>query len=164
MQSSSDDHDHQLIVRHRGEGQAVRLLGNELTFKATSESTNGKYALCEYLAPAGFNGPPPHTHGGFDELWYVLEGELTLQADQDTVVALPGAFVQVPGSIVHTFANRSQAPVRFLLLLLPGGFENYFLKDLPAVVAQHGYPPPPEVVAQLADRYGLRTFASASAH
>ena len=144
-----------LIVRQPGEGQHVNLLGTALTFMATSEDTAGQYALCEYVAPAGAGGPAPHTHAGFDELWYVLEGELTLQAGHETVVAGPGAFLHVPGATVHTFANRTQAPVKFLLMLLPGGFEQYFLSDLPRVVAQHGYPPPPSIMAELANRYGL---------
>jgi mannose-6-phosphate isomerase-like protein (cupin superfamily) len=161
MLSTHEHTEQHVVIRQPGQGQLVSLAGTELIFKATAEDTAGKYALCEYLAPPGWAGPPPHTHGGFDELWYVLEGELTMQAGEETVLAGAGAFVHVPGATLHCFANRSQAPVKFLLVIMPGGFERYFLADLPEVIAQHGYPPPRPVMAELAHKYGLETLQAA---
>lgn len=58
-----------------GEGKKVWMVGTDLiTFKATSETTGGEYALFDSLIlPQG--GPPPHIHHRKDESFYVLEGE-----------------------------------------------------------------------------------------
>jgi mannose-6-phosphate isomerase-like protein (cupin superfamily) len=145
-----------VVVRGPGEGtrSAASTLGIELVFKVVSEDTGGRYAFYEYLAPPGFGGPPPHTHPSFDEGWYILEGELTMRVGDRTLTATPGSFVHVPGSTVHGFANPGPAPARFLGLLIPGGFEQYF-EELPALVAQHGYPPPPEVMQELTRKHGI---------
>jgi mannose-6-phosphate isomerase-like protein (cupin superfamily) len=144
------------VVRGPGEGTARSFpsMGVELIFKVVSEDTGGRYACYEYLAPPGYGGPPPHTHPHFDEGWYVLEGELTLRVGEQTVTAAAGSFVHVPGATVHSFANPGPKPVRFLGLLIPGGFEGYF-EELPALVARHGYPPPPAVMQELTRKYGV---------
>jgi quercetin dioxygenase-like cupin family protein len=144
----------QPVVREPGEGKAVATMGVTMIFKVVSENTDGRYAFYEYVAPAGFGGPPPHTHSGFDEAWYVLDGELTLQVCERSVTAGPGAFLHVSGDTVHAFANHGTEPARFIGLLLRGGFERYF-DELPALVAQHGYPPPPHVMQELSRKYRI---------
>lgn len=142
------------VVRGPGEGTVYSTLGVEVIFKVISGDTGGRYAFYEYLAPAGFAGPPPHTHAGFDEAWYVLEGTLQMRVGDERVAAPAGTFLHVPGATVHAFANPGQAPARFLGLLIPGGFEGYFA-ELPEIVARHGYPPPPAVMAELARKYDI---------
>jgi mannose-6-phosphate isomerase-like protein (cupin superfamily) len=129
-------------------------MGVDILFKVVSGDTRGRYAFYEYQAPPGFAGPPPHTHAGFDEAWYVLDGELLMCVGDERIAAPAGTFLHVPGTTVHAFANPGQAPARFLGLLIPGGFERYF-EELPALVAQHGYPPPPAVMAELTRKYGI---------
>ena len=53
-----------------------------------------------------------------------------------------------PGGATHTFANRSDAPARYLLICTPGGFERYFARlraqwagDDPPQWAMQPYPP-----------------------
>jgi mannose-6-phosphate isomerase-like protein (cupin superfamily) len=142
------------VVLRPGEGTLYSAAGVEMRFKVVSEDTGGRYAFYEYQAPAGFGGPPPHTHPGFDEAWYVLEGELTMTVGDQQLAAPAGTFLHVPGATVHAFANPGQAPARFVGLLIPGSFERYFA-ELPAIVAQHGYPPPPAVMAELSRKYGI---------
>ncbi len=72
------------------------------------------------------------------------------------MTATAGSFVHVPGATVHAFSNRGSKPARFLGLLIPGGFERYF-DELPALVAQHGYPPPPALMQELTRKYGVVT-------
>jgi quercetin dioxygenase-like cupin family protein len=107
-------------VREPGDGKAIATMGITMTFMFVSEDTGGRYACYEYVAPPGFGGPPPHTHPGFDEAWYVLDGEVTLQVGERTVTATAGTFLHVPGATVHTFANRGAAPAKFLGLIIPG--------------------------------------------
>jgi mannose-6-phosphate isomerase-like protein (cupin superfamily) len=79
----------------------------------------------EVTARAGWEGPPLHHHA-FDEAFYVLEGELTVQLGDDQVRAGPDTFVVAPADTIHTLANHGDTPARYLLLCAPGGFERRF--------------------------------------
>src|ERR687885_373451 len=93
------------IVRAAGEGTVVEALGAQITLKATSQQTGGRYGCMEYLAPPGFRGPILHTHPGVDEVFYIVEGEFTFRLGDRDVCAPAGTLVHVPGAVAHTFAN-----------------------------------------------------------
>jgi quercetin dioxygenase-like cupin family protein len=101
------------------------MTGFDATVLLRSEQTAGAIGAVEVRVPAGWEGPPLHQHA-FDEAFYVLDGALTFQLGDELVAAGPGAFVFAPGGAVHTLANRSEAPARYLLLCTPAGFERRF--------------------------------------
>lgn len=138
------------IVHRRGEGERYAVGASEILIKATGEDTGGAFFCSETTIEPGFPGPPPHTHEHLVDMFYVLEGTLTVRVGDDTHEAPPGTFVCAPPGTVHTFANRSEAPVRFLNFNTPGGWENY-MRDL-ARAAQEG-PLTPEVMGKIASRY-----------
>ena len=90
-----------------------------------SEQTDGRVAVVRNTVPVGWAGPPLHHHA-FDEAFYVLDGELTFQLGQRRLVAGPGALAFAPRDVVHTLANHGDAAATYLLVITPGGFENYF--------------------------------------
>jgi quercetin dioxygenase-like cupin family protein len=92
-----------------------------------SEESAGAVGVVESRVPPGFGGPPLHHHA-FDEGFYVLEGELTFQLGDELRKATPGDLVFAPADAVHTFANLSDAPARYLIVITPGGFERYFAR------------------------------------
>ena len=96
---------------------------NGLLIKATSEDTGGRFFLSETTVAPGFPGPPPHVHDDLVGMFYVLEGTLTLRLGDEELEAGPGTFACAPPGTVHTFSNRSDAPVRFLNFNTPGGWE-----------------------------------------
>ena len=87
-------------------------------------------------------------------MFYVLEGTLTLRVGDDELEAQPGTFACIPPGTVHTFSNRSDAPVRLLNVNTPGGWENY-MRDLAAAFAS-GVPPTPEEIGRIASKYDFR--------
>ena len=105
-----------------GEGELLTARGNRLVIKVASE----RQSVIDYTAPAGFPGPPQHVHPGFDEVFLVLEGHLTVRIGDEVSRLEPGSLAFVPGAVPHTFANTEAEPVRVLLLCAPGGFEDYF--------------------------------------
>ena len=105
-----------------GEGELLTVRGNRLVIKVASE----RQSVVEYTGSAGFPGPPQHVHPGFDEVFLVLEGHLTVRTGDEVSRLEPGSLAFVPGAVPHTFANTEAEPVRFLLLCAPGGFEDYF--------------------------------------
>ena len=142
-------------VFHRpGEGEVLALGPNELVIKATSADTAGGFFLSETTLAPGTPGPPPHVHDRLHDMFYVLEGTLTMRVGDEEREAPAGTFVCAPPGVVHTFANRSDAPVRFLNFNIPGGWEAY-MRDLAAASAA-GTPPTPAEIGKIAARYDFR--------
>ncbi len=106
-----------------------------------SEESGGAVALVENTVPAGWAGTPLHHHA-FDEAFYVLDGELTLQLGDEVITRGPGELAFAPGGVHHAVANPAARPARYLLVCTPGGFERYFA-ELAAEAT--GVEPPPEV-------------------
>ena len=74
------------------------------------------------------DGADPHIHRRHTDLFYVLEGELTigLGADRDETVVAAGTLVLAPPFVVHAFRNGSAEDVRYLNFHAPGeGFADY---------------------------------------
>ncbi len=124
---------------------------NEIAIKATSDDTGGGFFLSESTIAPGFPGPPPHVHDRLHDMFYVLEGTLTLLLGDEEVAAEAGTFVCVPPGVVHTFSNRSEADARFLNFNTPSGWENY-MRDLSEASAQ-GRKLLPEEIGRIASRY-----------
>ena len=137
-----------------GEGEKMSAMGVDLTYKAVSADNGGPYFCMEYGAPPGWAGPPKHVHNNMDEVFYVVEGEVTVYMGDQEVKGTPGSFIQVPRGMAHTFANWGETRARYLILILPGSLEGYF-DELPELVARHGYPPPAEVMEELAQKYDM---------
>ena len=108
-----------------------------------SEQSDGRVSLIESTMPAGAKRPPLHTHA-FDEAFYVLDGELTVQLGDELTTVSAGELAFALGGVPHTLANRSRAPVRFLIVCTPAGFEREFARraaaqagvDLPSWATQ----------------------------
>jgi mannose-6-phosphate isomerase-like protein (cupin superfamily) len=92
-----------------------------------SEESGGHVSVIESVSPVDFPGPPLHIHD-FDEAFYVIEGELTFQLEDRLFTAGPGELAFAPRNVPHTYANRSGAPARFVLVCTPAGFERYFAR------------------------------------
>jgi quercetin dioxygenase-like cupin family protein len=89
-----------------------------------STESDGVLAMVEHAAPAGWPGHPLHRHDR-DEGYHVLDGELTLQLGDELLTAGPGEFAFVKGGTAHALANRTGAPVSYLLVATPAGVEPY---------------------------------------
>jgi mannose-6-phosphate isomerase-like protein (cupin superfamily) len=140
------------LVLRSGEGETLFVGSSHLTLKAIGEKTGGRVFLSESAVVPGFPGPPPHVHHTLHDVFYVLEGMLTLRLGDEAHEAPPGTFACIPPGAVHTFANRSSEPVRFLNFNTPSGFEGY-MRDLAAAFAGAGGPPTPEEIGRIVSRY-----------
>jgi mannose-6-phosphate isomerase-like protein (cupin superfamily) len=73
-------------------------------------------------------GADLHVHRHHSDLFYVLEGELTVRlgVEDESVVVRAGTLVRVPPLVVHGFRNGSDAEVRYLNFHAPGSrFADY---------------------------------------
>lgn len=141
-----------------GEGEASWFLGCLVTVKASHETTAGRVAVLEHLAPRGA-GSPLHIHRREDEWFYVIEGELTFWVGGQVIQAPAGSFVYGPRDIPHTFIVSSEE-ARFLLVTEPAGFEG-FMRAIAEPAPRRTIPPaatePPDVarLSELAAGYGI---------
>jgi mannose-6-phosphate isomerase-like protein (cupin superfamily) len=131
----------------------VLLGGLSTIIKVPGAALSGLVAVIEHTLAPGFLGAPPHLHEHEDEISYVLEGTLTVLLGESTIAAPAGALVVKPRGIVHTCWNVNTAPVRFLEIISPGGFERYFAERA-RLVPEHG-PPDAQALAALRRKYGL---------
>jgi len=90
-----------------------------------SEQSGGQIAVMDNIVGAGFPGPPLHHHD-FDEMFYVMEGELTFQLEGEIFTRKQGELAFAPRGVPHTFANLSGTEARTLIICTPAGFERYF--------------------------------------
>jgi thiamine-phosphate pyrophosphorylase len=80
--------------------------------------------VLEYFVDGEYDGAPPHVHLRHADCFHVLEGELELTADGETIRALPGTAVVIPPGVVHAFTSVGRA--RFLNVHAPScAFSEY---------------------------------------
>src|SRR3954469_23827720 len=97
----------------------------DATVLLRTEQSDDRVGIVEVTVPAGWPGPPLHHHA-FDEAFYVLEGELTFQLGDELATRGPGTLTFAKRGSIHTLANLSAAPARYLLVCTPAGFERRF--------------------------------------
>ncbi len=124
------------------EGRAIWHMGALMQFKAVGEDTGGQYWLAEQTSRQGY-ASPLHRHTNEDELFIVLDGELSISVDGKTHRAEAGSIAFAPRGLPHTF--RVDSPkARFLILTTPAGFERWFFETgIPADSLE--IPPPREL-------------------
>lgn len=84
-------------------------------------------AITENTLPAGFRGPIPHRHARTTDIFYVLEGELTLHLASGPRTLTAGGFALVPPGTVHSFSNDGASRVRFLNIYHPPELVQYVI-------------------------------------
>lgn len=142
-----------------GEGRSVWVAADRVTFKSIGDETHGAFAVFETLVPPG-GGTPPHVHTREDELFYVLEGEVTFRADGNSFTGRPGCWVTLPRGTKHQFLNLTQHDTRMLIIATPAGIEKFFEEI--GTSAEQAPPVTPDRIAQMiagAVAYGIQIEA-----
>lgn len=109
------------VILAPGEGRAYPM-GRIAVFKADGTQTESRYCISEWWLEPHTQGPGPHAHPE-DDVFYVIEGTLSLLVGEGWTHAAKGSFVLLPGGTVHDFENRSDARAGVLNPSVPGGFE-----------------------------------------
>ena len=91
-------------------------------FKADTAETRGRYSISEWWLQPHTKGPGPHSHRE-DDVFYVLEGTMSIFIGDRWVNAKKGSFVLAPGGVTHDFENRTAKRAGMLNVSVPGDFE-----------------------------------------
>ena len=105
------------------EGTWISWLGSAAQFLVTSPETNGHYCVSRATSPPG-GGAPPHRHD-FEEGFYLLSGELTFTAGNQTHRLKAGDFINIGARVAHSIRNESGKPAEFLIVCAPAGFDQF---------------------------------------
>ena len=107
-----------------GRGRTYSLGRGTAVFKADDDETKSRVAISEWWLDARTKGPGAHSHDD-DDIFYVIEGTMSIMVGKKWIDAPKGSFVLVPGGTKHDFENRSRRRAGFLNISAPGGFEEH---------------------------------------
>jgi len=100
--------------------------GSVYEVTAASADSAGEFVGMQFTLPAGSVPPPPHVHPSQVEEYEIVEGTLELMVAGDWRTLQVGESAAVPIGVLHTFRNRSGAPVRVANAHRPAmRFEDY---------------------------------------
>jgi quercetin dioxygenase-like cupin family protein len=113
------------FVRGGDEGRATWFLGTLVVDRVTAEDSGGAFSVTEHLLAPNYE-TPYHRHHGEEEMFYLLEGELTLYTEDGMFTATAGETVILPRERPHGYRVTSDVPARKLVFVAPAGFEQFF--------------------------------------
>jgi quercetin dioxygenase-like cupin family protein len=125
-----------------------------VTFSVVAEESNGTVTVQRCDVRAGAAIPVAHSHDGFEETIYGLEGVTTFTVDGDDIAIGPGDTYCIPRGAVHSFAVYDN-DASFLAIATPGVFGPAYFLDLADLLRDAGGPPNPTDVAAVMRRHGL---------
>jgi len=127
------------VVLGPGEGRSYPMGRINAVFKADGAETGSQYSISEWWLEAHTQGPGPHSHAE-DDIFYVIEGTMSVLIGETWTHAGKGAFVLVPGGTTHDFENRGDTRAGVLNFSVPGAFEDH----MPGIADWfRQYPPKP---------------------
>jgi quercetin dioxygenase-like cupin family protein len=126
----------------------------EIVFLVEADDSQGAATVFECRVEAGARVPPPHSHDGFEETVYGLDGVTTFTVDGDIRDIGPGEALCIRRGQVHQFVNHGGTDARFLSVATPGVFGPDYFQQIRDVLTAGG---PPVVGALLVvmRRHGL---------
>lgn len=124
------------VVWRPGDGRRYPMGRIEAVFKADGAETAQAYSISEWWLEPNTTGPGAHAHPE-DDVFFVLEGTMSLLVGDTWMDAPAGSFVLVPGGTTHDFENRSDARAG-ILNFSSGPFET----AMPSIAAWYREHPP----------------------
>jgi mannose-6-phosphate isomerase-like protein (cupin superfamily) len=118
------------IILRANEGRKYNCGPMKAIFKADEEETKAGYSVSEWWIDPHSDGPGAHLHEHNDEVFYVLEGNISILVGEEWIDAEKGAFLRIPANTMHDFMNRTGSIAGLLNFYIPGGFE----RNMPAIV------------------------------
>ena len=112
--------------------------------------TEHRLGLIEAVVPPSPGGPPQHVHREHDETFIVTEGRLRFTSGADSVDIETGSSVTVPAGTPHTFSNPFGEPGKFICVLTPDLYVEYFRDLGKLTVNEQGMLDPADIVRTMA--------------
>ena len=123
-----------------------------IRFLVEGEESGGSVAIFEFHIPAGARVPVAHSHDGYEETAYGLEGVLRWTVEGTSTDVGPG---EVRGA-VHHFENAGEVDAKALAIVTPGILGPAFFREVAAILeATAGGPPDTAAIGAVMRCHGL---------
>ena len=140
--------------------EEIRVGAMVIRFLVEGAQSAGTVAVFGFDVPAGSRVAAAHSHDGYDETIYGLEGVLTWTIEGTPKDVGPGEALVIPRGAVHHFDNSGQTDAKALAIVTPGILGPDFFREVGAIVdAATGGPPDPEAIGAVMRRHGLTPAA-----
>ena len=127
-----------------------------IRFLVEGEESAGSVAVFEFDVPAGAKVAAAHSHDGYEETIYGVEGVLTWTVEGTPTDVAPGEALIIPRGAVHHFDNTQDADAKALAIVTPGVLGPGYFREVAAIVdAASGGPPDLAAIAAVMRRHGL---------
>lgn len=136
--------------------EEIRIGPLAIRFLVEGEESGGSVAVFEFDVPAGAKVPAGHSHDGYEETIYGLEGVLTWTIEDVPVDVGPGEALCIPRGAVHRFDNTHDVDAKALAVVTPGILGPDYFREIAAILdAAPGGPPDLAALAEVMRRHGL---------
>ena len=127
-----------------------------IRFLVEGDESAGSVAMFEFDVPAGTKVAAGHSHDGYEETIYGLEGVLTWTIEGTSTDVGPGEALCIPRSAVHHFDNTHGIDAKALAIVTPGILGPDYFREVAAILdAAAGGPPDLAALAAVMRRHGL---------
>jgi quercetin dioxygenase-like cupin family protein len=127
-----------------------------IRFLVEGEQSGGSVAVFEFDVPAAARVPVAHSHDGYEETIYGLDGVLTWMVEGTPTEVGPGDALLIPRGAVHHFENTRDDDAKALAIVTPGVLGPDFFREVAAILdAASGGPPDLAAIAAVMGRHGL---------
>ena len=136
--------------------EEIRVGPLAIRFLVEGEESGGSVAVFEFDVPAGAKVPAGHSHDGYEETVYGLEGVLTWTIDGVPTDVGSGEALLIPRGAVHRFDNTHGVDASALAVVTPGILEPAYFRDVAAILdAAAGGPPDLTALGEVMRKHGL---------
>ncbi|HEV8451038.1 MAG TPA: cupin domain-containing protein [Gaiellales bacterium] len=127
-----------------------------IRFLLEGERSAGSVAVFEFDVPVGAQVAAAHSHDGYEETIYGLEGVLTWTLEGAPIDVGPGEVLCIPRGAVHRFDNGREVDARALAIVTPGILGPDYFREVAAILdTAAGGPPDFAAIAAVMLRHGL---------
>lgn len=136
--------------------EEIRVGELAIRFRLVGEQSAGSVAVFEFDVPAGSRVAAAHSHDGFEETIYGLEGALVWTVEGQAHEVGPGEVLFIRRGAVHQFANVGDLDAKALAIVTPGILGPDYFREVAAVLeTAAGGPPDLAAIAAVMRRHGL---------
>ena len=125
-------------------------------FLIEGDESAGSVAVFEFDVPAGSKVAAAHSHDGYEETIYGLEGALTWTLEGIPTDIGPGEALCIPRGAVHQFDNTGDVDAKALAIVTPGILGPDYFREVAAILdAAAGGAPDLAAIGVVMRRHGL---------
>lgn len=140
------------IIVQPGAGKNLFAYGNVLSVMLAGEQTGEALSVMLEQTPPG-GGPPLHAHAKEDEIFLVVEGQLSYYVGGRWIEVSSGGVVYLPRGTAHCYRNTGATPGLHWIITTPSGFEQFFARS--AEEFEKTGQPEQSLIAAIHQEYGI---------